>query len=166
MNRVDPDQNELGMGHALGEESAISRRALLAGTAALAVSVSTSGALAGELDTHSGDSKAERDSLVRAAGNCVTLGELCQAHCQSLLAAGDTRLALCSASVNEMTASCSALMQLAASDSKYLPAMAKLCSGILEDCKAVCEKHSKHDVCRACAEACDECLEECKAVMA
>ena len=166
MNRVNPDQNKLGKSQALGEESAISRRALLAGTAALAVSVSTSGALAGELDTRSGDSKAERDSLVRAAGNCGTLGELCQAHCQSLLAAGDTRLAVCSASVNEMTASCSALMQLAASDSKYLPAMAKLCSGILEDCKAVCEKHSKHDVCKACAEACGACLEECKKVTA
>ena len=166
MNKIDPDQDEWGKSQTLGEGSTISRRALLAGTAALAVSVSTSGALAGEFDARSGDStKAERDSLVRAAGNCGTLGELCQAHCQSLLAAGDTRLADCSASVNEMMASCSALMQLAASDSKYLPAMAKLCSGILEDCKAVCEKHAKHDVCKACAEACGECLEECKKVM-
>jgi Cys-rich four helix bundle protein (predicted Tat secretion target) len=165
MNRVDPDQDELKKSQAVAEGSAISRRALLAGTAALAVGVSTSGAMAADLDAHSGD-RTDRGSLVRAAGDCGIVGELCQAHCQQMLASGDTRLAACSASVNEMMASCSALMQLAASDSQYLPAMAKLCSEILEDCKAICEKHSKHDVCKACAEACGACLEECKKVMA
>ena len=165
MSRGLTDQDEFEKIEALEEESTISRRALLAGTAALAVGVSTGSARAGEHAAHSTKGTA-REALVRTAGDCEITGELCQAHCQAMLATGDTRLADCSASVNEMTASCSALMRLAASDSSYLPAMAGLCVEILENCKVICEKHSKHEVCRACAEACGACIEECKKVMA
>ena len=165
MSRVEPDQNELEKNQAGGGGASISRRALLAGTAAFAVGASASRALAGDHDHHHDDS-AGNDALVRSAGDCGITGEICQAHCQAMLATGDTSLAACSASVNEMMAGCSALMQLAASNSKHLPAMAKLCSAILRDCKAACDKHSEHDECKACSKACAECIEECEKVAA
>jgi len=161
----DQMQDAQGVDPALPEEGNISRRALLAGSAAFAVAASTSTAMAGgHHDDHHDhhESSGGNGDLVRAAGACETAGEICQAHCQSMLAKGDTSLAACSASVSEMTASCSALMRLAAVNSSHLPAMAKLCAQILEDCKAACDKHAKHDECKACAEACEACLAECK----
>ena len=103
--------------------------------------------------------------MVGAAGECQVAGEICQAHCQTMLATGDNSLAACAASVRDMMASCSSLMQMAASNSKHLPAMAKLCSQILQECKDECEKHPEHAECKACAQACDGCLKECKKVM-
>ncbi|MAI78873.1 MAG: hypothetical protein CL917_08035 [Deltaproteobacteria bacterium] len=146
-------------------QNQISRRALIAGTAALAVASSSGRAFASS-SPHHGSHAVRRDDLVRSAGNCGTTGEICQAHCQQMLATGDTRLADCSASVAEMTASCSTLAHFAASNSEYLPAMAKLCIQILKDCKATCEKHPKHEECMACAEACEHCIEECEKVAA
>ena len=158
-----PDENE-------ERSSAISRRALLAGTAAFAVGASASRAMAadqsGHDHAHHHDAGGDNQALVRAAGDCQIAGEICQAHCQVMLATGDTSLAACSASVRDMMAGCSSLMQLAASNSKHLPAMAKLCSEILEECKAECKKHAEHEECKACAQACDGCLDECKKVMA
>ena len=124
--------------------NSISRRALLAGTAAFAVGASASRSMAGD---HSGQAHhdgagGDNQALVRAAGDCQIAGEICQAHCQEMLATGDTSLAACSASVRDMLAGCSSLMQLAASNSKHLPAMAKVCSEILEEGKAECKKHA------------------------
>ena len=163
------DEEEVTEKHTVGEESPISRRALLAGSAALAaVGIATPrrGALAGHHEMQSADAQHGRDALVQTSADCLVTGELCQAHCQTMLAQGDTRLAECSASVSQMTASCSALMQLAAIDSAYLPRMASLCIEILQDCKTVCEKHAKHAVCKACAEACEACIQECRKVAA
>ena len=151
------------------EEGSISRRALLAGTAAFAVAASAPQAMAaGQHHDHHDhhESSGGHADLVRAAGACEITGELCQAHCQSMLAKGDTSLADCSRSVHEMMAGCSALMKLAAVNSTHLPAMAKLCSRILEDCKTACDKHEKHDECKACAKACAACIEECNKVAA
>ena len=62
-----------------------------------------------------------------------------------------------------MMASCQALAQFAASNSKHLSEMVAACSVVLKDCKAQCEKHiAEHEECRQCAEACDACLAECR----
>ena len=171
MTASNVEQAQGGVVEKGSPESSISRRALLAGTAAFAVGASATLAKAashGGHDDHAHHHAAGggNQPLVRAAGDCRIAGEICQAHCQAMLATGDTSLAACSASVSDMMAGCSGLMQLAASDSKYLPGMAKICSQILEDCKAECEKHGEHEECKACAEACDGCLKECKKVMA
>ena len=147
------------------ETSSISRRALLAGTAALAAAgLSSASQAAPHSDSHAHGAGHDANDLVRTAGDCIVTGELCQAHCQVTLAQGDTRLADCSKSVYEMMAGCTALMQLAAVQSESLPAMTRVCIGLLKDCKAACEKHAKHAVCRACADACEACLEECRKV--
>ena len=156
----------------LDGEPSISRRALIAGTAALAAGFSASQAVAAGDGGHAGHeghaghhhSGGGRTSLIRAAGECMVEGEICEAHCQAMLATGDTTLASCSAVVRDMMAGCSALTQLAASDSKRLPAMAAVCATILEDCKAECEKHPEHEECKACGMACDKCIAECKKI--
>ncbi len=175
MTASNAEQAQGGVVQKDSSENSISRRALLAGTAALAVGASATLAKAASHEGH-GDhahghahdhaANGGNQALVRAAGDCRIAGEICQAHCQKMLATGDTSLAACSASVSDMMASCSSLMQLAASDSKHLPGMAKICSQILEDCKAECEKHGEHEECKACAKACEGCLKECKKVMA
>jgi Cys-rich four helix bundle protein (predicted Tat secretion target) len=153
-------------------ELSISRRALISGTAALAAGFSASQAVAAGDGGHAGHeghaghhhSGGNRTSLIRAAGECMIEGEICEAHCQAMLATGDATLASCSAAVRDMMAGCSALTQLAASDSKNLPAMAAVCATILEDCKAECKKHPEHQECMACASACDKCIAECKKI--
>jgi Cys-rich four helix bundle protein (predicted Tat secretion target) len=171
MTKSKPEQVQSEVSQEVSSENSISRRALLAGTAAFAVGASATLAKAGGQDGHDGHAHHHaggggNHALVRAAGDCQIAGEICQAHCQAMLATGDTSLAACSASVRDMMASCSSLMQLAASDSKHLPGMAKICSQILEDCKAECEKHADHEECKECAKACEGCLKECKKVMA
>lgn len=152
-------------------EFSISRRALIAGTAALAAGLSASQALAGGHEGHEGHAGHDHSgggnhALIRAAGECQIEGEICEAHCQAMLATGDTSLADCSAAVRDMMAGCSALSRFAASNSKNLPAMAAVCATILEDCKAECKKHPEHEECKACAKACDKCLIECKKIAA
>lgn len=164
MNESRDQNDEL---HTTGDTGPISRRALLAGTAALAAVGLSSGAQAASgshAGPHAHGSGTGHNDLVRTAGDCIVTGELCQAHCQVTLAQGDTRLADCSKSVYEMMAGCTALMQLAAVQSEALPAMTRVCIGLLEDCQATCEKHAKHAVCQACADACEKCLEECRKV--
>jgi Cys-rich four helix bundle protein (predicted Tat secretion target) len=150
-------------------ELSISRRALLAGTAAFAAGLSAAQAAAGSSEGHEGHaghhhSGGGGNALIRAAGECRVAGEICDAHCESMLATGDTSLAACSAAVRDMMAACSALSRLAASNSKNLPAMAGVCRKILEDCKAECNKHPEHEECKACAEECDKCLAECNKI--
>ena len=157
-----------------GEEmqSSISRRALLAGTAAIAVGASATSAIAaggGGGHGHHGhhaQGKGSHEALVRAAGDCLIAGELCDAHCQAVLASGDSTLAACSAVVRDMSAGCSALIRLAAAGSRRLPEMAKTCSLLLEDCKAECDKHPEHEECKACSKACEACLKACEGVLA
>ena len=151
-----------------GGDPAVSRRVLLAGAAAFAVGASagTATAAGGGHEHHDHDHGGGGEhALIRAAADCQVAGEICEAHCQAMLATGDTSLADCSAAVREMLTGCSALTKLAAAGSKRLPEMAKLCNSMLEDCKAECDKHKDHDECNACAEACDGCIAECKKVM-
>ena len=156
-----------------GEEKAgsISRRALLAGSAAVVAAASANSAMAsgGGGHGHHGhhaQGNASNEALVRAAGDCLIAGEFCDAHCQVTLASGDSTLAACSAAVRDMSAGCSALVRLAVAGSRRLPEMAKTCILLLEDCKAECDKHPEHEECKACLQACDACLEACKKVLA
>jgi len=169
-NRLErPDGLGSERAHAGGSDPAISRRVLLAGAAAFAVGASATTATAaggGHEHHHHDHGSGGEHALIRAAADCQVAGEICEAHCQAMLATGDTSLADCSAAVREMLAGCSALTKLAALGSKRLPEMAKLCHSMLEDCKAECDKHEDHDECKACAKACEGCIAECKKVMA
>jgi Cys-rich four helix bundle protein (predicted Tat secretion target) len=99
--------------------------------------------------------------LMAATSRCVDTGDTCLAHCLTLLGEGDKSLAACAKSVRDTIAACSALRQLASTNSPHVPALAKVVGNICRDCAAECRKHDKHQVCRDCAAACTQCEKEC-----
>lgn len=115
---------------------------------------------------HSGHKMADM-ALIDAANSCLKHGEICMDHCIELVKAGDTSIAACLASVSEMLASCAAISKLAAYQSVHLPAFAKACIAVCEDCEKECRRHEdKHIECKNCAESCKECIAACKKVAA
>jgi Cys-rich four helix bundle protein (predicted Tat secretion target) len=140
--------------HAKSSEpaAAMGRRELVLGTAAAAAAaVLATGARPA--------AAAARPALTALAGTCVEVGEECLSHCLQSFSGGDTALAGCARTVHEMIPVCTALGRLAATESKHLPALAKVCASVCEDCEKECRKHEKeHDVCKRCAEACSALL--------
>jgi Cys-rich four helix bundle protein (predicted Tat secretion target) len=132
-----------------------------AGTAA----AQTSKPMAGH-DHHHNDG-GKYAALVTASSDCGHIGQACLAHCFIALGDGEKDMAACAAAVNQLLATCSALMKLAASNSKYVPKMAALAQSVCDDCEKECRKHEKkHQECKDCAEACVACAKECKKVAA
>jgi len=108
-----------------------------------------------------------RQRVIDHAMDCIKKGEACNQHCIDLFKAGDTTVANCADSIQEMLASCTAMAKLAAYDSKHLKAMMKVCIGACEDCEAECKKHAdKHAECKACADSCADCIRVCKEYLA
>ncbi len=100
-------------------------------------------------------------ALIAATSQCVNAGDACVNHCLMLLGQGDTTLAACARTVRDTIAACTALRELAAANSPHVAALAKVVAGVCRDCKAECDKHEKHQVCRECGEACAQCAKEC-----
>jgi len=153
----------------------IDRRQLLLGGMALAVTSLAGMAQAGQHDGHEGHRGDHADSagapkngpLVAAALDCVGTGEACAQHCLTLLSAGDTSIAACMATVQQMLPVCATLASLAALGSPHLAAYARVCADICKDCEAECRKHEKHHAaCKACAESCAKCITACNMVAA
>jgi Cys-rich four helix bundle protein (predicted Tat secretion target) len=102
-----------------------------------------------------------------SSGHCVATGQACLSHCLMMFAGGDTTLAACAKSVNELIVACGALQALAIDKSSNLAAFAKAVGAVCEECEKECRKHeAKHEVCKACAEACKTCAAECKKISA
>lgn len=101
-------------------------------------------------------------ALLRSLGKCLTIAEACRAHCNQLLAGGDTSVAGCAKTVDEMIAGCRMLSTLAANKSNHLVAAGKLAAQLCADCEKQCRIHENHHaICKACAEACKECGAAC-----
>lgn len=110
---------------------------------------------------------AKYGELVEKTGHCVMTGGHCLGHCLDTFVAGDTTLAVCAKSVRDLIASCVALQDMAAANSTYVPAMAKVVEMICVGCEKECRKHeAQHVVCKACADACKECAAACRSVAA
>ena len=143
------------------------RREMLGTLGALALSGYAATAAAQSGGHHHHGAHAGNAALIEAAGATVATGEACLAHCLTLLAQGDTKIAACAQSVNQMLATCGALQKLAAQDSAHLKRMARLAIDICNECERECNKHAeKHVECKACAEACVECSKQCRAITA
>jgi Cys-rich four helix bundle protein (predicted Tat secretion target) len=105
--------------------------------------------------------------VIDHAMDCIKKGETCAQHCIELFKIGDTSVANCADSVQEMLASCTAMSKLAAYNSKHLKAMMKVCISVCEDCEKECNKHAdKHAECKACADSCKDCIKVCKDYLA
>lgn len=148
-----------------------SRRAVLKGAGAIAALAATSlvtqaVAATTEHVHHHVAVDNPRNLLIDSAMSCIKTGDACNQHCIELFKAGDTSVAGCADSVQEMLAACTALTKLAAYDSRHLKTMVQLCMDVSVDCEKECRKHeSKHAECKACADACVDCIKACKAYL-
>ena len=114
-------------------------------------------------DAGAASSTSSGQKLIETASACIQTGELCEAHCFRQLAAGDTSLAQCAASVNLMLPMCRALVTAAAQSSPRLKDIAKSCGLVCRDCEAACKPHAgHHEICRQCMEACRACATACE----
>jgi Cys-rich four helix bundle protein (predicted Tat secretion target) len=143
------------------------RREVLTGIGAMVMAVGPDAAFAAE--THADHMAAPSPAvkaLIDAAFACEETGEACIAHCLAMFRAGDTSLAPCATSVQQMLPACSAVSRLANYGSPHLAAMAAVCAKICADCEAECRKHEQHPPCKACADACAKFVAAAKALAA
>ena len=138
----------------------LERRKVLtsAGVVAAATAVSPTLVFADSEHKHH---ESAQTNLVDTALDCVKSGQACIDHCIELFKSGDTSVAKCADTVQEMLAICTALSQFASYQSKYLHDLAKVCIEVCGDCEKECRKHAeKHAACKACADSCEECRKE------
>ncbi len=151
------------------------RRSLLAGAGG-AMLATALGVRAGESkDPHAGHAMhsghaahaGRYSGLAAAANHCSASGEACIAHCLVTFKEGDTSLAACAVSVEEMMAACDSMSKLAALNSRHVKAEAAVCKAICEDCEKECRKHEKkHAICKDCADSCKDVIAACNKVLA
>lgn len=148
------------------------RRTVLTGLTALAAAAMTQNVVAEDNKGHEhmhhhhhGGNKYQ--ALIDATAGCLNAGEICLAHCIQLLGEGDTSMAECARNVNQMLAVCRAVHDLAAQESSFLPAMAKIAAETCKACMQACKKHAdKHQQCKDCMNSCETCSKECAKVAA
>lgn len=142
----------------------MNRREAMLGVAAMAGAAIAANASAGEHDHHHGMMES---ALAQALADCIQKGQVCLDHCLGLLGKGETEMAACAKSVNQMLALCTALQQLANQQSAHVPKLASVAMAACRDCEDACKKHADmHEACRACGESCAVCYRECKKVAA
>jgi len=145
-------------------KTTISRREVLLGAGAVLAAAGVPNVFAKQ-EHHHGHGK--YPDVVTATLDCIRTGEACLDHCLSFFKKGDTSMAECADSVNQMLAMCTAMQKLASHNSKYAAEMAMTCVRVCKDCELACNKHAKkHEVCRACADACKDCIRACKQIAA
>ena len=105
------------------------------------------------------------EKLIAASADCVAKANVCLQHCIVLLGEGDKSMTACAKSATQVIALCTALEQVAAGESKFLPQLAKVAMDICKECEDECKKQDKHPECKACGESCAACYKECKALV-
>jgi len=162
------------------QEIAMHRRELFSAAGAVVVAAAVTPAFAadGQGAAEHGDHSAHgahdhgtgaglNGTLVAAATHCTHTGLACINHCLDSFAAGDTAMARCARTVDQMLSVCGTLAKLASTGSPHLAAMAKVALAVCLECEQECRKHAdQHAVCKACAEACAACAVECRKVAA
>lgn len=98
---------------------------------------------------------------------CIKMGEICNQHCMHMFQMGDTTLADCSISVQELVAACNVVLKLASFNSSHLNDFIRASIKVCETCEEECKKHAeKHIQCKDCAEACRDCIDFCNDYLA
>jgi Cys-rich four helix bundle protein (predicted Tat secretion target) len=143
-----------------------SRRNLLKGLVAASAVMATGPVLSAQDHSHHAHHQMSKinKALVDIANECAQHGDECIDHCIELFKSGDTSVAKCAETVNEMIVMCNALAKMGTYQSEQLVAVAKICIDVCQVCADECSKHSKHPQCKACEESCLECIEECKKI--
>ena len=82
---------------------------------------------------------AKYKALEDSTSHCVSTGDACMRHCLGMLSMKDTSMAGCTNAAYQMMAACGALRTLAAVNSPYVPALAKVIAQVCADCQKECE---------------------------
>jgi Cys-rich four helix bundle protein (predicted Tat secretion target) len=106
------------------------------------------------------------EELIDTFLECIKMGEICNQHCMHMFQMGDTTLADCSISVQELIAASTAVIKFTANNSKHLKAFLEVTIKVCETCEEECNKHDKHIQCKDCAEACRDGIDFCKQYLA
>jgi Cys-rich four helix bundle protein (predicted Tat secretion target) len=141
------------------------RRTLLS-AAAGATALVVGGAHAQQAQDHSAHGAGQHQKLAAAAGECVLKGQECMNHCINVVKAGDTSLADCMKSVEDLIAACNALRVLTISNSTNLRTFARAVEPICQACETECRKHERHAECKACGDSCKACIDAIRATFA
>ncbi len=107
---------------------------------------------------------AKYKALSETAAKCVLDGENNMRHCLAMVAMKDTSMAECLKLTYDTIAACRALEALAAVNSPYTGAIAKVVDQVCTACKKECDKFPQYEECRAMSEACNACAAECRKV--
>jgi len=106
------------------------------------------------------------EELIDTFLECIKMGEICNQHCMHMFQMGDTTLADCSISVQELIAASTAVLKFTANNSMHLNAFLEVAIKVCETCEEECIKHDKHIQCKDCAEACRDCIDFCTEYLA
>lgn len=147
----------------------MNRRELLLGAAAMAATATAGRAFAADHQhqhQHQHANPFHHDKLISTASDCVLKANICVQHCIVAMGQGEKDLAACAESSSQVASICRALQELASSDAKRLPQLAKVAMEICKECEEECKKTARHPECKACGEACVACYNECKKIAA
>lgn len=155
------------------KETSTSRRDLLKGlgmaSAALGAGLSLS-VNAGTVDhskmNHQIPIDMKLEELIDTFLECIKMGEICNQHCMHMFQMGDTTLADCSISVQELIAASTAVLKFTANNSSHLNSFLEATIKVCETCEDECIKHEKHIQCKDCAVACRDCIDFCTEYLA
>ncbi len=151
------------------------RREFMTTLATMAAAVSVTAAAAEEAGKPAGGHSAghahhmhppEYKALSETSGKCVTAGNDCLRHCFGMLSMNDTSMADCTKLTYDTIAACGALASLAAVNSPFTPAMAKIVANICDACKKECDKFPQYAECVDMGAACKACADECRKIPA
>ena len=167
---------KLDFSSVLASEAPVSRRGMLSGAVGVAGALLAGRAVAAEEKgghEHGGKhytpgvrNKKHAD-LVAAVNTCTAKGEACLSHCMETFREGDTTMAECADSVQQMLPVCRAMSSLGVYDSPHLKDLARACMGVCTDCEKVCREHAEHQKeCKECADACADVIDRCKKLLA
>ena len=113
---------------------------------------------------HAHHHPAKYKALSETAAKCVLDGENNVRHCIAMVAMKDTSMAECLKLTFDTIAACRALESLAAVNSPYTGAIAKVVDEVCMACKKECDKFLQYEECRAMSESCNACAVECRKV--
>jgi Cys-rich four helix bundle protein (predicted Tat secretion target) len=117
-------------------------------------------------DHHHQHTSSRNSQLISVTADCIAKANICLQHCLVLLGQGQSNMAACAKSSSQVISLCTALEQLAAAESPYLPQLAKVAMTACKDCAEECKKTENHPECKACKEACEACYKECQKIAA
>ncbi len=138
-----------------------SRRGLLKGLAVASTAIATGLSLKANAVTvdhskmnHQIPIDIKLEELIDTLLECIKMGEICNQYCMHMFQMGDTTLADCSISVQELIAASTATLRFAANNSSHLNAFLEVAIKVCESCEKECLKHDQQIQCKDCAEAC------------